>query len=50
MQEAVRGMKVDSAPGADGIPIRVLEYIPYQTVAFLMKEFSDVLQGYLPPA
>jgi len=49
--QAIKGLRVGRAPGPNGIPNRVLEYLPKRAITFLTKVFNAVLRRrYFPPA
>jgi hypothetical protein len=51
VQQAIRGLKVGKAPGPNGIPNRVLRYLPKRAITFLTKVFNAVLRRqYFPSA
>jgi hypothetical protein len=42
--QAIEGLKVGKAPGANGIPKRVLRHLPKHAITFLTKVFDAVLR------
>jgi hypothetical protein len=50
IQEAITGLKVDKAPGPNGIPNRVLKHLPERTVSLLVQIFNAVLRTHHFPS
>jgi hypothetical protein len=49
--QAIKRLKVDKAPGQNGIPNRVLRHLPKRVITFLTKVFNTVLRRqYFPSA
>jgi hypothetical protein len=42
VQYAIRGLKVDKAPGPDGIPNKALKRLPLSVVSFLVMLFNAI--------
>jgi hypothetical protein len=48
--KAIKGLKVDKAPGPNGVPNRVLRHLPKSAISFLTKVFNAVVRRqYFPP-
>ena len=43
IQDAIRGLKVNKAPGRNGIPNRALKYLPQRSVSLLVQIFNAAL-------
>jgi len=43
VQEAIRGLKVNKAPGPDGIPNRALKHLPQRAVSLLVQVFNAII-------
>jgi len=43
VQEAIRGLKVNKAPGPNGIHNRALKHLPRRAVSLLVQIFNAVL-------
>ena len=41
VQEAIRGLKVNKAPGPNGIPNRALKHLPQRAVISILKPGKD---------
>jgi hypothetical protein len=50
LQEAIRGLKVDKAPGPNGIPNRALKHLPKRAVSLLVQIFKAVLRTHHFPS
>jgi hypothetical protein len=48
VQEAIRGLRVIKAPGPNGIPNRVLKYLPQRAVSLLVLIFNAILTHHVP--
>ena len=48
VQEAIRFLKVNKAPGQNGILNRALKHLPQRTVCFLVQIFYAVLTHHCP--
>ena len=50
VQEAIRSLKVNKAPGPNGIPNRALKHLPQRAVSLLVRIFNAVLlTHHFPP-
>ena len=43
VQEAIRGLKFNKAPGPNGIPNRAMKHLPQRAVSLLVQIFNAVL-------
>jgi hypothetical protein len=50
VHEAIRGLKVDKAPGPNGIPNRALKPLPQRAVSLLVQIFNAILLTHYFPS
>jgi len=50
VHEAITGLKVDKAPGRNGIPNRALNHLPQRAVSLLVQIFNAIVPIYHFPS